>query len=139
MCFLHWQDCSSDSSYISFESFKVKTCLYHLYPLTTVLFFVFSVLLFFVCFLIKLCLSDLQLAPCLALKTHQPVLSGACPPPIIMTRGTVCMEAHLGSLLAPAGLKGRTRGMRGIEGRTVRGETSPTSRMKKTGMTFSCF
>lgn len=80
----------------------------------------------------------LQQVSILALKTHQPVWLGACPRPTIMTRG-VYMVALLGSLLAPAGLKERTRGTKGIEERTGRGEKSPTSRMKRTGVRFHRF
>lgn len=54
--------------------------------------------------------------------------------PTIMTHGTVCMVVLLPSLLAPVGLKEQTNGMKGIEGKMVRGETYPTSRMKRTGM-----
>lgn len=51
-----------------------------------------------------------------------------------MTHGTVYMVVLLSSLLAPVGIKEQTNGMNGIEGKMVRGETYPTSRMKRTGM-----
>lgn len=80
----------------------------------------------------------LQRAPCLALKTHQLVWLGDCPPQTIMTHGTAYMVAHQDSLQAPTGLKGWTRETRGIEGRMERGEIYPTSKMKRTGMTLNC-
>lgn len=72
---------------------------------------------------------------CLAPKIHQRVSSEACPRPTIMTHGTVYTAVSLGSLLAPAGRRGQTSGMRGIERRTWRGETFLTSRMKRTETT----
>lgn len=54
--------------------------------------------------------------------------------PTITTHGTVYMLVRLPSLLVPVGLKQQTSGMKEIEGRMVKGETYPTSRMKRTGM-----
>lgn len=71
----------------------------------------------------------------MAPRIHQPVWLEVYLVPTITTNGTVCMEAHPGSLV-PVGLKGWTSGMRGIEERKVRGETFLTSRMKRTGEKF---
>lgn len=78
----------------------------------------------------------LQPAPCLALKTHRPAWSGACPPPTTTTRGTGSTEARLASPSAPTGSKAWTRGTRGSGRRTERGGTSHTSRTKRTGGAF---
>lgn len=59
---------------------------------------------------------------------------GAYPTPTIMTPGTVYTVVLLPSLLALVGLKEQTNGTKGIEGKTVKGETYPTLRTKRTGM-----
>lgn len=96
---------------------------------------VLGVVLVFVCFSQKVffCLFGPQRVLCLAPKIHQLLWSEPYPVPTITTRGTVYTGAHLGFLPAPAGRKGPKSGTRGSEERKARGETSPTSRTKRTG------
>lgn len=81
-----------------------------------------------------ICLFGPQRALYLATKIHLLLWLGAYPMPTITTPGTVYMVVLLPSLLALVGLKEQTNGMKGIEGKMVKGETYPTLRMKRTGM-----
>lgn len=75
-----------------------------------------------------------QRARYLATKIPLRLWLGAYQMPTITTHGTVYILVRLPSLLVPVGLKQQTSGMKGIEGRMVKGEIYPTSRMKRTGM-----
>lgn len=108
---------------------RYKMCLSDFYLLTTMQCFV---VVFFGLLSNTKCLFGLQRALYSPLKSHRLVWLEACPTLTIMTHGTVYTVAHLGSLLAPAGLKGQTSVTSGIEERKERGETSPTSRTKRT-------
>lgn len=72
-----------------------------------------------------------QQALCSAPKNHRLVWLEVCLV-TITTSGTGCTGDHRASPV-PAGLKGQKSGMRGTEGKTERGETSLTSRMRRTG------